>query len=172
MEKRSASLLLQSTTVSPPDPGPEAAIAVLRMGKLEWVVEKGTELGASAFLFYTADRSEKETVTATQIARLRLIAIAALKQSGRLHLPRFEFHPCLDPLLVSLLPCLFGDLDPEAPPLEPSAPTVRFFTGPEKGFSERELGLLQARARGVRLGQYVLRAETAPIAALARLYRT
>jgi len=40
-----------------------------------------------------------------------------------------------------------------------------FVTGPEKGFSERELKLLDEKAIGVRLHRNILRAETAPIAA-------
>ncbi len=47
--------------------------------------------------------------------------------------------------------------------------SVTFISGPERGFSDEELELLEGKAKGVRLSPYVLRAETAPIAAASIL---
>jgi len=65
--------------------------------------------------------------------------------------------------------------------LEPSAPSAKdgtlsvteqdvcLFTGPEGGFDEEEIQLLARKTTSVRIGELILRAETAPIAGLALL---
>jgi len=144
----------------------------MRASKLEWVVEKGTELGANAFLFYTAVHSEKDELSSNQLERLRYLAISALKQSGRLYLPSFEIVPDLSALFVKEARFLFGD--PRAKDRFEFAslkgtPEIVFVTGPEQGFSAEELAVLDKYAKGVRLSANVLRAETAPIAAASML---
>ena len=44
-----------------------------------------------------------------------------------------------------------------------------WFVGPEGGYSDPELELLEQNARPVRLGSYILRVETAAIAGIAKL---
>ena len=147
------------------------AVPLMRASKLEWVVEKGTELGAAGFLFYPAKYSEKEDLSERQLERLHLLTVSALKQSGRLYLPSIESLPDMGSLFVKEALFLFGRLNAN----DPISPTglklaqVVFISGPEKGFSEEELRLLEKKAKGVRLSPYVLRAETAPIAAASIL---
>ena len=144
----------------------------MRTSKLEWVVEKGTELGIDTFLFYRATHSEQEELFPRHMERLRTLAIAALKQSGRLYLPSFEIVPNLTSLFVQEALCLFGDIQAEQPIDLKSLrqiPAVLFITGPEKGFSPEEIALLGHKGQGVRLSAHILRAETAPIAAASIL---
>jgi len=145
------------------------AIPFMRASKLEWIVEKGTELGAAAFIFYPADFCEKEELRARQLERFHLLAIAALKQSGRLYLPAIRVETGLQSLFVQDSLFLFGH--PRGKPFfEPlDATSITFITGPEKGFSQNELELLARQALGVRLSPHILRAETAPIAAASLL---
>lgn len=148
-----------------------AAIPLMRPSKLEWVVEKGTELGADRFIFFTAEYSEKEHLSTHQIDRLKAIAISAIKQSDRLYLPSFEIYSHLSDVLQMDALFFFGDLSPNAPFFQrEEAPLVIFVTGPEKGFSLKELSLLQSKGRGVRLNPNILRAETAPLAALTLFF--
>jgi 16S rRNA (uracil1498-N3)-methyltransferase len=144
------------------------AIPLLRYNKLELIVEKGTELGASAFWFYVADFSEKIKLSAHQSERLRFLAISALKQSGRLFLPEFQFLPSLETIHEFIL---FGDTQSGAPKMKEIElqETIIFVTGPEKGYSKRELELLQKKGKGVTLNPHILRAETAPLAAMSIL---
>lgn len=148
------------------------AVPIMRSSKLEWVVEKGTELGASAFLFYGAVHSETEELSENKIERLRTVAIAALKQSGRLYLPGFEIHPALSALFGREARFLFGDPrargEFEFESLK-GTPEIVFITGPEQGFASEEIGVLDKRAEGVRLSGNVLRAETAPLVAACLL---
>lgn len=146
-------------------------IPLMRPSKLEWIVEKGTELGAHAFLFYLADHSEKDALSKNQLDRLHTIAISSLKQSGRLYLPSIEILSDLSSLLLKEAKVYFGD--PGCEKIDAfqefkSFPII-FVTGPEAGFTKDELDLLQNKGKGMCLSSYVLRAETAPIAAASLL---
>jgi 16S rRNA (uracil1498-N3)-methyltransferase len=168
-EKQRTTLeILDERTTPPSSALLIAAVPLMRPAKLEWVIEKGTELGTDAFLLYRADHSEKETLSTHQIDRLRHLTISALKQSGRLHLPPLEILPHLTALFEREGQCLFGDIRPNAPPLPRGCTiTTLFITGPEQGFSKDELSLLDQKATGVRINPNILRAETAPIAAIS-----
>lgn len=173
MDKRSATLsILQIETKAKPTPSLLIGLALIRMERLEWAIEKGTELGADAFTLFPADYSEKKQLSEHQFDRLIHIAIAAIKQCGRLYLPDFKIAPSLDDLLQSDALILFGDTSLNAPPLS-SVPShssaLLFISGPEKGFSEREHTLLRQHAQGVSLNKNILRAETASVAALSIL---
>jgi 16S rRNA (uracil1498-N3)-methyltransferase len=143
----------------------------MRPNKLEWVVEKATELGADALHFYTADYSEKDDLSANQLERLHNLSLSALKQSGRLFLPSIEVLPSLKRTFVEGGTIYFGDTGGSCP----SILNVRrgkhtsLITGPERGFSEAELEILHTAAQGVSLSAYILRAETAPVAGLSVL---
>lgn len=172
LAKHSANLrILSSTHRAPPSPPIILAIALLRMNKLEWAIEKTTELGADAFLLYPADNSEKDDLSPNQLERLRHLAISALKQCGRLYLPSLTL-TTLDKILLNPAQILYGDVHPDAPliPTAPTEPTL-FISGPEKGFSKGEEELLRAKGMGVKLNDNILRAETAPLAALSILKR-
>jgi 16S rRNA (uracil1498-N3)-methyltransferase len=172
MDKRSAHLTILHREISPkPEPSIRIGLAFIRMERLEWAIEKGTELGADAFTLFPAEHSEKKQLSVHQFDRLIHIAIAAIKQCGRLYLPEINIAPSLNDLLQSDALILFGDTAPEILPLSliPYCSSVLFISGPEKGFSEDELGLLQQHAQGVSLSKNILRAETAPIAALSIL---
>jgi 16S rRNA (uracil1498-N3)-methyltransferase len=147
------------------------AVPLMRASKLEWIVEKGTELGAAGFLVYPAKYSEREDLSERQLERLHLLAVSALKQSGRLYLPAIESLPDMASLFVKEALFLFGDTH-ASDLISPSGlktAQIVFISGPEKGFSEEELRLLEKKAKGVRLNPYILRAETAPIAAASIL---
>jgi len=167
IEKRSTTLEILSSAHHPPlHPFIALAIPLMRPSKLEWVIEKGTELGTDTFHLFAADHSEKDSLSMAALERLRILTLSALKQSGRLYLPTLELHPLLDSLLTGHV--LFGDPIATTPITSAKQPTI-FFSGPEKGFSSRELALLRAKAKSVRLNPNTLRAETAPIAAIAIL---
>jgi 16S rRNA (uracil1498-N3)-methyltransferase len=145
-------------------------IPFMRPSKLEWVIEKGTEVGADAFYLYPADHSTQDSLSDHQIERLRNITISALKQSGRLHLPHLEILSHLESLLKKEAEVFFGDVRSSTLLFKQGSnePSL-FVTGPESGFSKEELELLRTKGNGVRINQNILRAETAPIVALSIL---
>jgi 16S rRNA (uracil1498-N3)-methyltransferase len=106
-------------------------------------------------------------------AHWRRVAVAATEPCGRTRVP--EVRPTLGFMSWLAVPVETPRwiLDPAAEPLAArgDAPSpLEILVGPEGGFSERERELLAARgAIGVSLGPRVLRAETAPVAALAAI---
>ncbi|MBK7523979.1 MAG: 16S rRNA (uracil(1498)-N(3))-methyltransferase [Saprospiraceae bacterium] len=56
--------------------------------RLEWFVEKATEIGATSIIFVQCERTDKKTLKAD---RLKKITVSALKQCGRKFLPNLHF---------------------------------------------------------------------------------
>jgi len=151
------------------------AQAVPRLPKLDLIVEKGTELGVDAFWLFPGEQSEKKRPLGPHpMQRLERIAIAALKQSGRLFLPEIEWVPPISEW--SHLPNLsfYGALDAGAAPLLDQLPhshhieEIAVVIGPESGFTPSEAAALERLgARATSLHTNTLRTETASIAAFA-----
>ena len=170
IKKRNTSILMiSSKKTSAPTPSISLAIPLMRPSKLEWIIEKGVELGADAFFFFKADHSEKENLSEHQLERLRSISIAACKQSGRLYLPSFEVLCNLETLFEHDAIYLFGDTRTSSCHKIPVGKSLIFMSGPEKGFSPQELQLLSQKGISFSLSPNILRAETAPIAAISIL---
>jgi 16S rRNA (uracil1498-N3)-methyltransferase len=160
-----------------PEPGPDVwlVFAPIKRARLEWVIEKATELGAAALVPVVTARTQSERINRE---RLRVIAIAASEQSERISLPEIRPEVPLIRLLADwpadrrLVLCdESGAGQPVGAALagfEGTAPAA-VFVGPEGGFAETELdalGKLPIVTR-VGLGPRILRAETAALAALA-----
>jgi 16S rRNA (uracil1498-N3)-methyltransferase len=144
--------------------------------KMDWIVEKAVELGASRIV---PVRTARSLPGADKSARWRAIALAAMKQCGRCLWPPVaavsglaEAMHALDDgsaLLVCHESADTADtLERALAALSADAP-VAVLIGPEGGFDAAELALFDARG-GVRvsLGMRRLRSETAAVAALAR----
>jgi len=154
------------------------AQSLARGEKMDWIVQKATELGVGAIVPLVTARSEVKLDEARAQKRLehwRAVAIGACEQSGRARVPEIvavqPMRTWLDSLdrsvtRLALLP--EGELAARAlaPPVHGLALTV----GPEGGFDEADVALLhRAGFRGLALGPRVLRTETAGIAAIAAL---
>lgn len=162
--KHDAQLKVLTATQNPlPDPRLQLAVPLMRPAKMELVIEKCTELGADAFYLYPAQYSEKKDLSDHQLERLVHIAISAMKQCGRLDLPQVTQLP-FEKILTLPGTFFFGDLQGKAG-FEKTDGEIVFMTGPEKGFSEKELAVMRKTGTGVRLHKNILRAETAPIVA-------
>lgn len=164
--------LLDAAPAADPARRVELLVATPRPERAAWLVEKASELGVAAVRFLASERSVRG-VDAKGLLRLRRVAGAALEQCGGARLPELSGpHPLAG--VASLVP---GEatlllLDPWAGTAMPVAdgPSVAVLVGPEGGWSgeERE-ALASAGAQPVRLGERVLRVETAAIAAAALL---
>lgn len=64
-----------------------AIVPTKNHSKIDWLVEKCTELGASKITFIKSHRSERPKIN---LQRLNRIAVSAMKQSGRAYLPSIE----------------------------------------------------------------------------------
>ena len=147
--------------------------------RMDWLVEKAAELGAAAIQPLVCERSVLR-LDGERAERKRehwqAQAVAAAEQSGRTRVPRVgrplrlaEWLPTLtaEPVRRWLLSPLGARPLPAA--AAPAAPTL-LLSGPEGGLSPAEEdAALAAGFQPVQLGPRVLRAETAPLAALAVL---
>lgn len=146
-----------------------------RLNRLEFIIEKGTELGVTEFRLFIAAKGEKKQLSEGQLDRMKSITVAAMKQCGRLYLPSIVMMPPLNEWKKEAgLSSYFGDTRPDAPFLleqwkeHPGGNEVLFFVGPESGFSGEEVESIEKLgSKGVKLHPNILRTDTAGIAALS-----
>ena len=164
------------------------AVGVPANERMDWLVEKATELGAAAIQPLACERSVLRVSgerAERRLAHWQGVAAAAAEQCGRARLPRID--------AMRPFPTWCGALDSAgagvpsagfvlsvaegappfaaavAGPLRAGAPLL-LLSGPEGGLSaDEEARACDAGLRPVTLGARVLRAETAPLAALAML---
>lgn len=139
------------------------AQALCKSSNLELIVQKGSEIGVDLFYIFPGDRSEKGELKANAMRRLDLILRSAVKQCGRLWLPKIVWIDSIEKVPFGTMTPLFGDIDAPVAPLESVGDSALLFVGPEAGFSESEVNYLREGCRGISLHQNVLRCETAAI---------
>lgn len=151
-------------------PDLELVVALVKRTRLETIVEKAAELGAGRVRLVVTRRTNAER---TNVDRLRLIAVEASEQTGRLDVPAVAPPEPLDRLLDGwdrgrrLVFCdEGGDARPMLEAAEPGAAAI--LIGPEGGFAPEERERLRSSlfVTPVSLGPRILRADTAAISAL------
>jgi 16S rRNA (uracil1498-N3)-methyltransferase len=155
------------------------AQGVARGEKMDWILQKATELGVARIVPLVTERTEvklDEERAERRRAHWRSVIAGACEQCGRNRLPAIEPPQRLDRWLASLADtsALRLALLPEGNVTLRQLPQVEngaiLAVGPEGGFSEHDTALFaQAEFRGLRLGPRILRTETAGVAALAAL---
>lgn len=152
------------------------AQALARGEKMDWVLQKATELGVAELVPLITERSEVKLDAERSDKRLqhwRGVVASACEQSGRARLPTLHAPVALADWLAHAVSERVLYLDPQAESgLRKLGPETGYtlVIGPEGGLGERDLQALRAAgARGVRLGPRVLRTETAGIATIAAL---
>ena len=153
----------------------QLAVAVAptkHLDRMEWLVEKMTEVGVNTIIPLLCDRSERREI---KIERLEKIAVSAMKQSLKATLPTIM---PMTPLreVVGMMP----DAQRMMAYCDPSIPRVDFaqtykagrdtmiLIGPEGDFSPAEIEMtLAAGFSPVTLGDNRLRTETAALYALS-----
>jgi 16S rRNA (uracil1498-N3)-methyltransferase len=155
------------------------AAALIKFDRLEWMIEKLTELGVERVLPFEAGRSEKGLAAAAgkRVERWRRIAKESGQQSRRLRAP--EILPPANFKAVLAEPADYRYLLDEAgtaplarllPAYRTRSASVGLLAGPEGGWTEQEReSAVAAGWQPVSLGPQILRAETAAIAAVAIL---
>lgn len=155
------------------------AQGVARGEKMDLIVQKATELGASAIVPLLTERSEVkldgERAT-KRLAHWQAVIASACEQSGRAVLPRIAPPQPLAGWLGSLGDdaalrlALLPGTGTRARDLAMPAAGALLVVGPEGGLGERDIAALDAHGfRGLGLGPRILRTETAGLAALAAL---
>jgi 16S rRNA (uracil1498-N3)-methyltransferase len=158
-------------------------MAVYKFDRMEWAIEKATEIGVAAIAPVIARRTEKHLAHAAdkRAERWRRIANEASQQSRRADVPiihspvsladrvRMSSPGTLIVLAEQERSTTFRQaIDEAIAATGDQMPNLEIAIGPEGGWASDEAALFDANGwRAVSLGPRILRAETAAIAALA-----
>lgn len=169
----------------PPHQAPALVLgqALLKSERMDWVIQKATELGVQTIVPIQSQRSivrPKTDRIEAQTARWQRIALEAAQQSEQWRVPTIA-RPCS---LSTGEAALSGDrlalilterrnrassLSTITLPASPEA-SILVLTGPEGGWTEEEIAAAEGSGYvPITLGAKILRAETAAIAAIAIL---
>lgn len=154
-------------------------LSIIKFDRLEWCLEKATELGAAEIIPLAAARTEKALALAAakRSDRWRKILFESAQQSRRLRPPALAAIATPQNVFASArenLKIIFSE-HPEAPALQEalrgvSSEEICIAIGPEGGWTEEEFASASRSGfREASLGREILRTETAVIAALAIL---
>lgn len=152
---------------------------IARGEKMDLILQKATELGVTALIPVTGERTEVRLDaqrTEKRLVHWRSVIASACEQSGRACVPTLETPASLADAVdaVAAIP-LKLILDPHGEHTLANLPAVSSTSiviaiGPEGGWSPRDRGILQGQGfAGLRLGPRILRTETAGLAAIAAL---
>jgi 16S rRNA (uracil1498-N3)-methyltransferase len=152
--------------------------ALARGERMDLIVQKATELGVAGIVALTGERSVVHLDGAGLARRCehwRAVAISACEQCGRNRVPTIGAvadleSACAQSDATSVRLLLAPDADLTLTAAVRQASSISLAVGPEGGFSDEEIAHAQHHGfRCCRLGPRVLRAETAPLAALAAI---
>jgi 16S rRNA (uracil1498-N3)-methyltransferase len=150
-------------------------MAVYKFDRMEWAIEKCTELGVTRIVPVIARRTDAHLATAAakRVERWRRIAHEAAQQSRRQRVPQIDEAVKLKAALevetgVRLLLNENERAKKICDSLSEKPQEVAIAVGPEGGWADEELAQFDAAGwQSVTLGSRILRAETAAIAAMA-----
>ncbi len=182
LSKEEASVLIFDAFPSPTESSLEIILlqALPEKERMELIIQKATELGVSAIVPFKSERSislEEREAKQKKAHRWQEIAVKAVQQSRRARVPKVEQYRLLKEALEG---CEGEDLkivlyEKEGENLKNvlrqyQPKKIYAMVGPEGGFTEKEVKL--AKNKGfvpVKLGQRILRTETAAITLVAIL---
>ena len=160
------------------------ACALPKKSKIDFIVEKLTEIGVDKIILLKTERTEVNLKDfSKKLFRLKKIAESALKQSGNLFLPEISSMSFKELLEIkrdhrydlAIIPNLSSDTKSLKDILvTESVKSILVTIGPEGDFSEREMRLAkQSGFVSVSLGRNVLKVDTAAIvtAGFIKLYQ-
>ena len=149
-------------------------VAIFKFDRMEWAIEKATELGVTEIIPFVARRTDSHLAqsAAKRVERWRRIAHEASQQSRRVSPPTIA-----NPMNLKNSATVSADTrivlaesedERMLKDVVPAAGSVALAFGPEGGWTTEELGTLNSAGwLSASLGPTILRAETAVIAATA-----
>jgi 16S rRNA (uracil1498-N3)-methyltransferase len=151
------------------------ALSIFKFDRMEWAIEKCTELGVGRIVPVVAGRTEPHLAAAApkRAERWRRIALQAAQQSRRISPPEISAPIELQDLvgMTADVRIVLAEAEKELQlkdAVRGDAETVLLAFGPEGGWKAQELAAFgNAGWTAARLGDTILRAETAAMAAVA-----
>ena len=148
-------------------------IPLIKRTNFNFMIQKLTEIGVNNFMIYKADLIDQSIAKkdlSKIIAKVNEIAVNVCKQCGNNFLPSFSYFSSLVNALKDIqssnqIYCFDTEAESYFDQQEIGNNSVTIITGPESGFSEKELVELTSmqEIKMRYLGENILRAETAPI---------
>lgn len=157
------------------------AQAIPKSNKMDFIIEKSTELGVRRIIPLVTRRTIAQldsAKAASRVGRWRRLAIEASKQCGRVSVPEIDEIESFEDSLASIedyelaiMPCLREGNERLKGILKNNAvKSAIVYIGPEGDFTKDEIEMATSKgARPVSLGREVLRSETAAISVLSVL---
>jgi len=160
------------------------AVGISRPAKIDYIVEKGTEIGVNRFYFFTSEKTliedKLDSPAIRKISRWNKLAQSAAKQSLRTVIPEILPPVHLDRILalagdyqlaliadMNTAPSSISDLMADSPR------EILLLIGPESGLSESEISrAINAGFKAIKLGPRRLRVETAAVVSAALVMST
>lgn len=149
--------------------------SVLKGDRMDWAIQKSVEMGVTdiqpVFTERCVSPMHGERLS-RRMSHWRKIVISACEQSGRTRLPRVLAPASFTETVSRLSGCslVMNPLGTRSLRSLNASNAVSVLVGPEAGFTSRELRNAEDHGCvGVRMGPRTLRAETAPLAALAAI---
>jgi len=182
LEREHVRARLRAEKVLPSRPSLRLALAqgIPKGAKMDFVVEKATELGVAQLLLFTSQRTQRSDARPERMQRWRRLAKSAAQQCGRADVPTLD-----EPTSFGALCAGFGTFDvtlfaweladgvplrDRLPALLAGARSALVVIGPEGGFSDDEAQLAERfGGRPISLGARILRTETAGLVACSAL---
>jgi 16S rRNA (uracil1498-N3)-methyltransferase len=161
----------------------QAIIPYIKKENLIYSLQKLIELGVNSILIYKPDHLD-QSLTKKDLSKLNLrleeAMISACEQSGCNHVPTIhyfnELKECLHSIKITsdteglfVLDTIANRFIKDHEIL--SLNSITLITGPESGFSETERHIIKELGlESLKIGHYVLRAETAPVVGLSKFH--
>ena len=150
-------------------------LSIIKFDRMEWALEKLTELGVSHIVPMIAQRTEEHLAKAAakRVERWRKIAREASQQARRIAPPEIADPVALKKAITAEQESriVLSEVEETVPlksALTDCKPPLALAFGPEGGWSETELNLFKVAGwKPASLGHTILRAETAAIASVA-----
>ncbi|MBQ0098296.1 MAG: 16S rRNA (uracil(1498)-N(3))-methyltransferase [Oscillospiraceae bacterium] len=179
--KDSVTVDVLSSTICEQEPTVKISlfVSLLKGDKIDDVIQKATELGVYEITLLLTDRCisrPDNKQLEKKLSRWQKIALSSAMQSRRGIIP--NVNPCVDiDTLSSMLKNFDNSLvfyecggEKIGDIIKQDDKTVAIITGSEGGFEESEIEKLQSSGANVAtLGKRILRAQTAPIAAISAI---
>ena len=161
----------------------QAIIPYIKKENLIYLLQKLIELGINSILIYKPDHLD-QSLAKKDLSKLNLrleeAMISACEQSGCNHVPTIhyfnELKECLHSIKITsdteglfVLDTIANRFIKDHEIL--SLNSITLITGPESGFSETERHMIKELGlQSLKIGHYVLRAETAPVVGLSKFH--
>lgn len=169
ISKKSVSIKRESLSKSSPASDRRIILGfpLVKEDKIDFILQKSTELGVEGFIPFACERSLKVKVTDKKLERWERIIIEALRQSERLWMPSLEEVLDFQEIVnvshkIKLVASIKGEKISSI--LNGQEKEIFILVGPEGGFSPSEYSKLEDNNfKFLKLSSHILRVETASI---------